>query len=177
MILLGLLLLGIVVGLIALTIVGVRHQASRRVPRISLCGVVILVLAIVVVVMSPLSGYFPAKFDLIDSHLAADSSTRTVTQTYVVENQGWFSEHIRALGVSTAGIEVLRTSGQDREMLRNQTMDLVVVYHVSDCANAPSSPVPIHIRTDHPWGAETSTIVDEGSDLTNTARDVCQGSR
>jgi hypothetical protein len=175
MILVALLALAILVALVAFAIVGIRKQRSPRVRRTSVCVVVALALAVVAVVIGRVGGLFPAKLDLVNSELAADSSTRTVTQTYVVQNNGWFSEQIRDLDASMAGIEVLRTSGHDRDLPRNQIVNLVVVYRVADCVNAPTSPIPIRVHIHHAWGTETTTLRDEGVDFTNTARDACRG--
>jgi hypothetical protein len=53
---------------------------------------------------------------------------------------------------------------------------LVVVYHVIDCENAPTSPIPINVHIHHVWGTETTTLRDEGFDFTETARDACRPS-
>ena len=144
--------LALFAALIAFAIVGIRKQHSRRVRRTSVGVVAALALAIVVVVVGRVGCLFPAKLDLVNSELAADSSTRTVTKTYIVQNNGWFSEQIRGLDASVPGIEVLRTIGHDRDLPRGQIVNLVVVYHVTDCANPPTSPIPINVHIHHAWG-------------------------
>jgi hypothetical protein len=53
-------------------------------------------------------------------------------------------------------------------------VNLTVVYHVTDCANALSSAIHVHIRIDHPWGTETETLRDAALDFTDTAHDACR---
>ncbi|NUP46599.1 MAG: hypothetical protein HOW97_04705 [Catenulispora sp.] len=128
---------------------------------------------------------------------AAYKDTQIIARQIVVHNDGWTTVHVTGIGQDGPGLRLLGPAdpgGPNKnseiagaqppfDLHPDQTVTMVVIYKITDCAAVSSSPFAVPVRVDSLWGTQTVSIalppVYRGRSFTSIewqrdmANDVC----
>ena len=107
----------------------------------------------------------PRKLNLDNASTHAVAASRTLQQSYLVENKSGSDVRIIGLDANVSSVELVSTNvGAGVDIPPHDATWLRMTFHVTGCRNLPSGPLPVHLRISRWYGTETITEWDQGTD-------------
>jgi hypothetical protein len=116
------------------------------------------VLVATVAALTAVSGLLMPQLNETGSGGSAELTSRTVTQSVDLRNDGWLTEHIDRIDTSGPGLRVTGHNG-GLAIGPGERATLEVTYQITDCSVIRSDqPTPVVLRLHRPWGHRTTTL-------------------
>ena len=116
------------------------------------------VLVSICAALTAASGILTPQLNEYSSGATGEITSRTVSQSVDVRNDGWFTEHIDRIDTSAPGLRVTGHSG-GLVIGSGKRTTLQVTYQVIDCSVVGrDDPTPMLLRLRRPWGHRTTTL-------------------
>ena len=107
----------------------------------------------------------PRQLDLDNAATRAVAAGRLLHQSYLVDNISGSDVRVIGLDANLSHVELVSTNvGTGVDIPPHHATWLRMTFHVSDCRNPPSGPLPVHLRISRWYGTETITEWDQGTD-------------
>ncbi|HZN73696.1 MAG TPA: hypothetical protein VFC00_18665 [Micromonosporaceae bacterium] len=82
-----------------------------------------------------------------------------VQHSVSVVNRGWFPVTVTGAGRHGPGLTLVEVRGDFPTTLhRGNSMELMLVYRVTNCSSVPAEPWPVPVRVERLWGTHTSYV-------------------
>lgn len=151
------------------------RPADAQLPRAQLrLLAAIAVLVATCAALASVSGFLTPRLNGYSSSATSELSSRTVTQSIDLRNDGWFTEHIDRIDVIGPGLRMTGRSGAS-SIGPGEGATIQLTYQVTDCSVVQQDqPTPILLRLRRPWGHRTTTL-QSGVPSAGLAWTACHG--
>ncbi len=118
------------------------------------------------VVLGAMSGLLTVRLGQQGGGGATTANSHVVRSSVRLHNDGWFTEHIDAIDVTTSGFELIAARGVGTPIAPNSTVTVSVTVRVLDCSSVThASDFTIGLRLHRFWGTRTESIGAGTGDL------------
>jgi hypothetical protein len=137
--------------------------ADARLSRVTRRALISTGIALVViaslVALSRTSGLLGSPFAADTGSGGYEPGARTFTETFTMQNSGWFAERIDAIRISTPGAVLTQSAGARTIIASREYANVSVTVRITDCSQfSPHSRIPVVLELHRFWGAWAQSI-------------------